>query len=434
MAIKNTRREYYQGKLVSYCKKNEGIVRYKLAKIEERFLAKNMRVKPSYTLEDPVALNQAIDELEERVDNAISALLYRNPKMKITNTVIDEYFRRDTPADNDVASVITNSHILLRDFSLYIERFNQEKKQKDLANGIVRKGEVHPTVKDYISTKNALDDYEHYRHIVMHLEDINEFFVEDFIDFLSDEYEEIEGYDYLTVGPHTNKTINKRLQCFSTMIRRVYGDEKTAALFAGARLDEQNINDVIRINLDELMGLSQMELEDSREKEVRDYFVMLCKTGLRFSDFELINEKNFVEENGRRFLVLFAHKTKTRAKIPIHDSTYDLARKYHFQFNDYTNAALNRAIKDFLENHHLFEDEVYYNSKIKDRIYQHAYLRRERITCHTGRRTFISIAVEQGVPISDIMSMTGHVLESTLKVYVDQFGKDRHEAINYMDF
>ena len=434
MAIINTKRQYYQGKLVSYMKKNEAVLRFKLTKIERKYLNPNLRVKPTYQRENPKELNKAIDELEEKIDTAVSQILYDDPKAKITSKVIKEFLHSQTirEMDDNNNEDVADKHILLYDFECYINKFKEEKRKEDVAFGITRK--LHPSVKDYISAKNAIDDYEHARHIIVHLEEVDDFFIDDFIDFLSDEYPELEDYEYKTKGPHNNKTINKRLSCLATMIRRIYDDDKRARMITKARLDEESVNDIIRLSLDELKMLAQLELTNDKEIKVRDYFVLLCKTGLRFSDLIEINENNFFNENGVVSLKLFTHKTKKRAIIPIHKKTYKLAKKYHFKFRDYTNQALNRGIKELLQSHHLFEDEIIHSTIRKKKITQQRKMRRECITCHTARRTFISIAVEQGVPLADIMSMTGHKKTTTLQIYIDQFGKDRHKTVPYLNF
>jgi hypothetical protein len=52
MALKLIKRMYYQGKVVAYLKKNNSILRYKLAMIEEKYLTTKYRVKPGYPFED----------------------------------------------------------------------------------------------------------------------------------------------------------------------------------------------------------------------------------------------------------------------------------------------------------------------------------------------------------------------------------------------
>ena len=434
MALINIKRKYYQGKLVSYMKKNEAVLRFKLTKIERKHLNPNLRVKQTYQRENPNELNKAIDELEEKIDTAVSQILYDDPKAKITSKVIKEFLHSQTirEMDDNSNEDVADKHILLYDLESYIEKFKAEKHDEDVAAGITRK--LHPSVKDYISTKNAIDDFEHARHIILHLEEVDNFFVDDFIDFLSDKRPELEDYLYKTKGQLKNKTINKRLSCLATMIRRIYDDDKRARMISKARQDEENVNDIIRLSLEEVLSLADMKLTNKREQKVRDYFVFLCNTGMRFSDLIEINQDNFFDDNGKLNIKLFTHKTKKKAVIPIYQRTYDLALKYHFQFRDYTNQALNRGIKDLLESHHLFEDEIRYNTIRKKKIITQKKLRRECISCHTGRRTFISIAVENGVSIPDIMSMTGHRKATTLQIYVDQFGKDRHQSVQYLNY
>jgi integrase len=53
--------------------------------------------------------------------------------------------------------------------------------------------------------------------------------------------------------------------------------------------------------------------------------------------------------------------------------------------------------------------------------------KRDLITCHAGRRTYISIMVESGLGLYELMSTTGHKKIDTLKFYIDRFGKSRRE-------
>ena len=85
MAIVNIKRQYYQGKLIAYMKKNESVLRYRLCRIEEKYLTSNYRIKPNNPLGNYNELNKGIDELERKIDITISKLLAENPKLKITN-------------------------------------------------------------------------------------------------------------------------------------------------------------------------------------------------------------------------------------------------------------------------------------------------------------------------------------------------------------
>lgn len=119
MALKYVDRVYYQGKVCSYFKKNNTILRYKLLKIEKRYLtAKTYRVKDTYPLQDYNVVNSQIDELESRVDDAVGRILFENPKSRITSSAIDEFFEKEKNAIELQNEDEANKH-LLTDFRRY---------------------------------------------------------------------------------------------------------------------------------------------------------------------------------------------------------------------------------------------------------------------------------------------------------------------------
>ena len=70
--------------------KNGSVVRYKLLKIEKKWLTTTLQVKADYPLRNAEELNKEIDALEELVDKTITELLHDNPKLYITCAVIDK--------------------------------------------------------------------------------------------------------------------------------------------------------------------------------------------------------------------------------------------------------------------------------------------------------------------------------------------------------
>ena len=91
MAVnKYVQRKYREGKLVAYMYKNGSVVRYKLLKIEKKWLTTTLQVKADYPFRSAEEVNKEIDKLEELVDSTITELLYDNPKLFITCAVIDK--------------------------------------------------------------------------------------------------------------------------------------------------------------------------------------------------------------------------------------------------------------------------------------------------------------------------------------------------------
>lgn len=187
---------------------------------------------------------------------------------------------------------------------------------------------------------------------------------------------------------------------------------------------------IIRLDRNELVELENLALTDTREIKVRDYLLMLCYTGLRFSDFVRLDHTFYEPESNE--IVLKATKTSAECRIFLFDKVKDIARKYNFTFNDYSNQGLNRAIHDLLQKYDLFPDIITMEYMQQGRkTYQKP--KRDLITCHAGRRTYISIMVEYGLGLYELMSTTGHKKVDTLKFYIDRFGKsrkDKFEKIN----
>lgn len=429
MALKFIKRVYYQGKIVAYLKKNGTVLRYKLASIEEKFLTHHLRVKPNYPYQDSSELNKQIDELEAKVDDEVEKILFSNPKAKITNTTMEDALTRpSTPAVDTITE-----RALLYDFDIFIEDMKKRKSEEDAENGITRS--LHPSCKDYISTRNAIEDFEHDEQCMLYLKDITPEFITDLIDFLAEEREnkDSEEYKYKTKGGLKNSTINKRLDCLAALTRNFYkNQEVTEMILKHKQYNEQG--EVIRLTKDELIAFASMEFEQKSENRIKDFFVFLCLTGLRFSDLIRINLHNFVPLKNGYTLRLYTQKTIKRAEIPLTERAYEIAKKYEFSFSYYTNQAFNRMLKDLLEKYDLFGDEIAKIDLVKKGTRQRIIKRREVLSAHTGRRTFISILVEEGKAISKIMGMTGHKKETTLKIYVDRFSPDLQDTISPLNF
>ena len=427
--MSHVKRAYYQGKLVAYYKKNGAVMRYKLANIEERFLDSRYCVKARYPYEDATLLNRRIDELEEAINDKITELLRTHPSIKITNQVMKAALESESPK----VSEQENQDIVIYDFNKYINEMIVRKKQEDERRGIERLEKIHPTCKDFISTYNALRDFEYDYGSILYLQDITLSLIEEFVDYLADVRVSTREHKYLTRGGLENSTINKRLDCLASLTRNFYNNSEATETILSCKQDSER-TEVIRLTKEEIIELSELEVRSTSEERIRDYFVFLCLTGLRFSDLTRITKTNFSKRNGLYILCLYTHKTIKRAEIPLTARAYDLATKYEFRFDYYTNQAFNRQLKDLLERHHKFEDEIVEYRQVKERVIQKVMMRREKISAHTGRRTFISILVEMGTSIPRIMAMTGHTKESTLKIYVDKFSPHLREAIAPLEF
>lgn len=423
MALKHVTRAYFQGKVVAYFKRRSGIIRYKLCKIDKKYLTRNLRVKDTYTEQNHETLNKQMDELEERVDNAIGGILYNASDTILNNKIIEDYLNKPQISKDTAKTDGT----LIPDFRRFNEEKSKQKHAEDLKNGETRK--QHPTMKDYISAANALEDYEYYTKKQYHLSDITEEFLDDFKEWLAEEHVNTQEHKYRCSGDMTNKTINKRLENLAAFVKAYYSDEDTHSLIMSNRINYHSQTKVIVLSLDEVKELYYRELKNPSHNTVKDYFVFLCQTGLRFSDLLLLGEKNFLKQSdGSYNLSYVSHKTRVEVEFRLTSKALEIAKKYNFTFKHYTNQAFNRTLKEMLENEGLYDDEISSNRFVLNRVEEKKIMRREKISAHTARRTFISSLINKGISPYQVMNMSGHTKLSTMDIYVEKFAPNVKEA------
>lgn len=149
---------------------------------------------------------------------------------------------------------------------------------------------------------------------------------------------------------------------------------------------------------------------------IRDLFLILIYTGLRFGDAIRINRSWL--RNG--FLYVNTQKTGEKVSIPLHSRLKDILTKYDFdlselhisnqKFNDYVKIlCMDAGILDEIEIVRYQEGKKQYLIKPKWSL----------IASHTGRRTFITNSILAGIPLPVIQKITGHRKLSTLQRYVE---------------
>lgn len=428
-----TQRKFKDGKVVAYMNKNGSVMRYKLCKIEKKWLTPTLRVKQNYPFSNPDVLNKKMDDLETLVDNTIGELLYDNPKLYITCGVVDDAIMKKQKKEEEQKEY-NNNKLLSIDFKLWNMRKKEEFIKNDRRKGLNR--DIPPSIKDYISACNAIEDYEYDNNCCLRLDDVNNSFLDNFKDFLAAKHISTKEHKYKCQGGMVNKTINKRLECISAFIRSNYGDVEKAKLVFSARLKSNNNKTIVRLTKDEIESLYSKELSNKNYNCVRDYYVFLCLTGLRFGDFISINKNNFAfGKEGDVTLSLKTQKTGYLVELPLTKQAKEIAERYNYKFDHYTNQAFNRTVKELFKNEGLFEDEIVTH---RDVLYEDRQpvkkKRREELSAHSARRTFISILIENGVEPIQVMHLVGHTRLSTLQIYIDMYGPKSKNRLSALEF
>ena len=157
--------------------------------------------------------------------------------------------------------------------------------------------------------------------------------------------------------------------------------------------------DTVYLTEKEIKALYEMPIEIPETRKIRDIFVLNCYTGLRHSDWEKASIENIHDRNFH----IRTQKTNEPVIIPIKPLVSEILTRYGI-IKLPSLLEINKALT--------LIGEKAYEKKIGNGN-QKKWL---EIRSHTARRSFATNAYLAGIPMRDIMQITGHrSTESFLK-------------------
>jgi len=180
----------------------------------------------------------------------------------------------------------------------------------------------------------------------------------------------------------------------------------------------------------EIKQLIKYQPTSKRLEKVKDLALLQLYTGLRYSDAIKINESNIFNEN----LNITAEKTGQRIEIPLHPALKSLLNKYkndfkalkisNVKYNDYLKELVKLAGIDTKSEFITFVDG---KKKVTS---EYKY---DLVSSHTFRRSFITNAILQGIPLHVIQSITGHTTLKQLSEYVNIADQVKKAEVNKLN-
>ena len=113
-------------------------------------------------------------------------------------------------------------------------------------------------------------------------------------------------------------------------------------------------------------------------------------------------------------------KTGIVAELPIIPDALTILEKYDFKLPKYTNQYFNRELQLILKDNELFGEVVIKKRRLLTENKDYQILKRELITSHTARRTFITLCVDANMNIPSIMLASGHKSIKTIQKYIEK--------------
>lgn len=151
-----------------------------------------------------------------------------------------------------------------------------------------------------------------------------------------------------------------------------------------------------------------------RERRALTWFLLGCRTGLRFGDLVALSPAHFP---GDGLIHVKAAKTREECRVPVHPFVAE-----RLPPDDpaawpapYTNQELNRELKGAARKAGLTRAVTLEGAEARPL--------HEVLTSHTARRTFATELHRQGATLSQIMAATGHKTEASLRRYL-RMGRD----------
>lgn len=159
--------------------------------------------------------------------------------------------------------------------------------------------------------------------------------------------------------------------------------------------------DTVYLTENEIKALYEMPLEIESKRRIRDIFVLMCYTGLRHSDWSKVSSDNIHEGK----LYVRTQKNNEPVIIPIKPLVTEILERYgtiHVPSLQKTNDAI-RWIGE-----KAFETKLG-TGNLKKWL---------QIRTHTVRRSFATNAYLAGIPMHDIMQITGHRTTGSFLRYI----------------
>lgn len=194
---------------------------------------------------------------------------------------------------------------------------------------------------------------------------------------------------------------------------------------------------VIYLDWNELMTVYNFNVPATKNyiARVRDIFCFCCFTGLRFSDAQNLKRADVYEDK----ISISTIKTSERLEIPLGKHARAILDRYAGEnlpdgkaLPSISNQKANQYLKELCFTCGINRPITVVDFRGSQRI-EEVKPKWELIGTHCGRRTFISNALALGVPVTTVMSITGHSDFQAMRPYIEIAERTKKDAIELLD-
>lgn len=248
----------------------------------------------------------------------------------------------------------------------------------------------------HMNKKKSKQDWELY--------ELDKAFYDKYVNFMYH-----EGYKLNTVGKH--------IKNLKVILNSLPEELKAGCKILNSRECKKLSEDIdnVYLNERELRLIEDYDFSDNPSLDrIRDWFLLLCWTGCRYSDLDKLREE-YIRDDLFQFR---QQKTNNVVAIPLHPTVKKILSKYNGEIpapisNQKFNAGLKEAMRIIG-----IDETIKIKHTTGGVLKEEDHKKYELISSHTGRRSFASNAYLAGIPSITIMKITGHKTEAAFLRYI----------------
>jgi integrase len=340
-------------------------------------------------------------ELNNELDTLAGNVLKQYSRLKDEKEILGE-------ADIvNMLSQVVNGHV----------KTGKNKLEKAKVDFLFQKKKVlkEGTLKEYRTIFKSLTDMEKKEKDPLDFSSFNQAFYNRYEQFLlgkSNPYKEEQGL--------LNDTIAKYCATLKSFLQWCHenGYHQNPAAYSKIKtqIKRKTKNEIVTLTEAEVFQLMDKDLSDNLSLErVRDLFCFGCFTGQRFSDIMRFNKDDF---DGKKWDFI-SMKTKKRVVVPMTGfvkHALPILKKYNYSLPVISNQKFNEYLKKIGKAAEINTPvHIVRYSGINEIQMRHP--KHEFMASHMARRTFVTIMLEKGVPITVVQKITQHADIRTLLKY-----------------
>ena len=257
---------------------------------------------------------------------------------------------------------------------------------------------------------NLLRRFEGYLMKHLMIQDINSDFVQDFILFgRSEEYSE--------------NTISRTINFVKTILNFV---ERKGIRTAVRELEtgkEKQQKEMVTLTETEIFTIESTDVPKELQC-AKDWLIISCYTGQRFSDFMQFSKEKLLEIEGKKCIAFVQKKTRKKITLPLHPAVVNILRSYNNEFPPHTNMKdYNIYIKQIAQLaglNYILKAKKRTGHRVKNMLIEKS----QTLSSHIGRRSFATNFYGK-IPTPLLMDATGHSTEQMFLKYINPIYNER---------